>query len=169
MSYTPYHAKPVLNIAPIVVPDSIIRAGVLPYDPKTGDDDLNKLRQMHRGTHAVARKGDLIVCLPRVENTPMVGKGPQEIRFRDNLGLVGFYSARPSSTTSMRYRGRSLIIGLLHSSRKTIFSKRLFHLDLLRLYGSDFSLATKSMFGFSFSPTKNPFSDSLLTQELAGA
>jgi Piwi domain len=89
MSYTPYHAKPVLNIAPIVVPDSIIRAGVLPYDPKTGDDDLNKLRQMHRGTHAVARKGDLIVCLPRVENTPMVGKGPQEIRLRDNLGLVG--------------------------------------------------------------------------------
>ena len=89
MSYTPYQAKPVLNIAPIDIPDATINAGVLPYHQETGDDDLSKLRQMHRGTHAIARTGDLIVCLPRVENVPMVGKEPKEIRLRENLGLAG--------------------------------------------------------------------------------
>jgi hypothetical protein len=78
----------VLNVAPIEVPDSTIRAGVVPYDPVTGHDDLTQLRNKYRGSHAVVRQRDLIVCLPRTQNAPVVGEDQQELPLRENLGLV---------------------------------------------------------------------------------
>lgn len=73
MSYTQHRTKLGLNIARIEVPNGTIRAGVFKYDPKTGHDDLAKLRDTHRGTHAVARRRDQIVCLPRTRNPPTWG------------------------------------------------------------------------------------------------
>jgi hypothetical protein len=81
-------AKPVLNIAPIEVPDSTIQVGVFTYHSETGHDDLTRLRQKHRGTHAIARRHDLIVCLPRVRDAPLVGEAQQELPLRENLSLV---------------------------------------------------------------------------------
>jgi hypothetical protein len=80
--------KPILKIAPIEVPDTTIHAGVLAYHPETGHDDLSRLRQKHRGTHAIARRHDLIVCLPRVRDAPPVGATQQELPLRENLSLV---------------------------------------------------------------------------------
>ena len=87
-SYTQHHTKPVLNIAPIEVPDITIQVGVFSYDPETGHDHLTQLRHEHLGTHAVARRGDLIVCLPRIQNAPMIGEAQQELSLRENLSLV---------------------------------------------------------------------------------
>lgn len=89
MTYTRQQTKPVLNIVPITVPNVTLKAGVLPYDEKTGDDDLNQLRTANRGTHAIARNGNRIVCLPRTENASMVGKEPLDVQLKDNLGLAG--------------------------------------------------------------------------------
>jgi hypothetical protein len=80
--------KPVLNIVPIEVPDITIQVGVFAYHPETGHDDLTRLRQKHRGTHAVARRHDLIVCLPRLQDAPAVGEAQQELPLRENLSLV---------------------------------------------------------------------------------
>jgi len=88
MSYSQRQTKLGLNIAPIEVPDTPIRAGVFAYDPETGHTDLAQLRQKHRGTHAVARRGDRIVCLPRVQNAPAVGEAQEELPARQNLSLV---------------------------------------------------------------------------------
>ncbi len=77
-----------LNIAPIEVPDGSIQAGVLPYDADTGHTDLAQLRQKHRGTHAVARQGDRIVCLPRTPSATTVGATPEDLPLRKNLNLV---------------------------------------------------------------------------------
>lgn len=88
MSYTQHHTKPTLNIAPIEVPDTTIRAGIFAYDPITGHDDLIQLRHTHRGTHAVARQRDLIVCLPRIQNALPIGDAQQELPLRENLSLV---------------------------------------------------------------------------------
>ena len=74
MSYGQRQTKLGLNIAPVEVPDTTIQAGVFAYDPDTGHTDLAELRQKHRGTHAVARRGDRIVCLPRVATAPAVGE-----------------------------------------------------------------------------------------------
>lgn len=88
MSYTQHQTKPVLNIAPIEVPDATINVGLFPYDTETGDDHLTQLRRKHRGTHAVARRGDIIVCIPRIQNAPPVGEAQQELPLRENLNLV---------------------------------------------------------------------------------
>ena len=80
--------KPVLNIVPIQVPDTTIQVGIFAYHPETGHDDLNTLRQKHRGTHAVARRHDLIVCLPRLQDAPALGEAQQELPLRENLSLV---------------------------------------------------------------------------------
>jgi len=80
--------KPVLNIAPIDVPDTTIRVGVFAYDTKTGQYDLAQLRQQHRGTHAITRRGNLIVCLPRIQNAPAIGEDQPEFPLRENLSLV---------------------------------------------------------------------------------
>lgn len=78
-----------LNIARIEVPDGTIRAGIFKYDAETGHHDLARLREAHRGTHAVARRRDEIVCLPRVTNAPALGDSEQDLNLQDNLGLVG--------------------------------------------------------------------------------
>lgn len=88
MNYTQHHSKPVLNIAPIEVPDAAIQVGVFAYDPETGHNNLTQLRHKHRGTHAVARRGDLIVCLPRIQNASAVGEAQKEFPLRENLSLV---------------------------------------------------------------------------------
>lgn len=89
MNYSPHQSKPVLNIAPIEVPDVAIKAEVFPYDPVTGHELLAQLRSEHRGTHAVARRHDSIVCLPRILNLPPIGGTQQELPLRDSLSLVG--------------------------------------------------------------------------------
>src|SRR6266705_486504 len=88
MSYRQRQPKLGLNIAPIEVPDTTIRAGVFTYDRETGHTDLAQLRRKYRGTHAVARRGDRIVCLPRVHDTPAVGETQEELPARHNLSLV---------------------------------------------------------------------------------
>jgi hypothetical protein len=88
VSYSPHHAKSVLNIAPIDVPDITIQVGVIAYNPETGHDDLTQLRHKHRETHVVARRRDLIVCLPRIQNAPALGEAQQELALRENLSLV---------------------------------------------------------------------------------
>ncbi len=80
--------NPVLNIAPIEVPDTTVQVGVFAYHPETGHQDLTDLRNKHRGTHAVARQHDLIVCLPRIQNAPALGESQQQIPLRENLSLV---------------------------------------------------------------------------------
>src|SRR5438067_5405184 len=42
----------------------------------------------YRGTHAVARRHDLIVCLPRLQDAPAVGEAQRELPLRENLSLV---------------------------------------------------------------------------------
>lgn len=84
MNYTQHHSKPVLNIAPVEVPDAVIQVGVFPYDPETGHTKLVQLRQEYRGTHAVARRGDSIVCLPRIQNAPPVGDAQKDNQFLGN-------------------------------------------------------------------------------------
>ena len=42
----------------------------------------------HRGTHAVARRHDLIVCLPRLQDAPALGEAQQELPLRENLSLM---------------------------------------------------------------------------------
>src|ERR1700730_3276617 len=81
-------AKPVLNIAPIEVPDTTIQAEVFAYHSETGHNDLATLRQKHRGTHAIARRHDLLVWLPRVRDAPAVGGAQQELPLGGNLSLV---------------------------------------------------------------------------------
>jgi hypothetical protein len=88
MSYSQQQTKLGLNIVPIEVPDRSIPAGVVPYDAATGHTDLAHLRQKHRGTHAVTRQGDRIVCLPRTQGAPTVGKSLEEFPLRKNLSLV---------------------------------------------------------------------------------
>jgi hypothetical protein len=61
----------------------------LKYDSKTGHEDLARLRDTHRGTHAVARRRDQIVCLPRIQEATAVGDAQEDIPLRHNLGLVG--------------------------------------------------------------------------------
>jgi hypothetical protein len=88
VSYTQDHTKLGLNIARIEVPDTSIRVGVFEYDPKTGHDDLKSLRDKHRGSHAVARRRDQIVCLPRIQDAPPVGEAQEDLPLCDNLSLV---------------------------------------------------------------------------------
>lgn len=88
MSYTQHDTKLGLNIAHIEVTDTSLRVGVFAYDPKTGHDDLTKLRDKHRGTYAVARRHDRIVCLPRIQDAPAVGDAQEDLPLRDNLSLV---------------------------------------------------------------------------------
>src|SRR5437667_10358853 len=88
MSYGQRQTKLGLNIAPVKVPDTTIKAGVFAYDPDTGHTDLAELRQKHRGTHAVTRRGDRIVCLPRVASAPAVGEAQEEFHVRQNLSLT---------------------------------------------------------------------------------
>jgi len=88
MSYSQQQAKLGLNIAPIEVPDGSIQAGVVPYDTGAGHTELAQLRQKHRGSHAVTRQGDRIVCLPRIQGAPTVGATPEEFPLRKNLNLV---------------------------------------------------------------------------------
>jgi hypothetical protein len=88
MTYTQHQAKLGLNIAPIKVPDTTIQAGVFAYDPDTGHTELAELRQKHRGTHAIARRGNRIVCLPRVAGAPTVGHAQEELSLRQNLSLA---------------------------------------------------------------------------------
>lgn len=88
MNHTPHNPRPVLNIVPVEVPDAVIKVGVFPYDPDSGHSKLVELRQQCRGTHAVARRGDLIVCLPRIQNSPSIGEAQKEIPLRENLSLV---------------------------------------------------------------------------------
>ena len=80
--------NPVLNIASFEVPDIIVTAGIFPYDPEIGHDDLADLRRKHRRTHAVARRADLTVCLPRIQNAPPVGEAQEALPLRQNLSLV---------------------------------------------------------------------------------
>jgi hypothetical protein len=80
--------KPVLNIAPVEVPDTTIRVGFFPYDTQTGGDDLARLRRQHPTTHAFTRRDDQIICLPRTQDAPNLGDDQQEIPQRDNLDLV---------------------------------------------------------------------------------
>lgn len=78
-----------LNIARIQVPETTARAGIFKYNPNTGHQDLAKLRSAHRRTHAVARRRDEIVCLPRVSNAPTLGDTERDLDLQDNLSLVG--------------------------------------------------------------------------------
>jgi hypothetical protein len=111
MSYTQNHTRPVLNIAPIEVPDIAIRAGVFAYDAATGPDTLAQLRRTHRGTHAVVRRGDHIVCLPRIQDAPTVGAAQEELPLREHLSIAAALLREPSSTTSIADIGRSSVIG----------------------------------------------------------
>jgi hypothetical protein len=79
---------PVLNIVLIEVPDTTIQVGVFAYHPETGHDDLAKLRRKHRGTHAIARRHDLIVCIPRLQDAPALGEAQRELPLGENLSLV---------------------------------------------------------------------------------
>jgi hypothetical protein len=78
-----------LNIAPIKVPNSTIRAAFFRYDEDTGNERLKALRNELRGTHAVTRRSDRIVCLPRIEDAPEVGGDHVDIALRENLDLAG--------------------------------------------------------------------------------
>jgi hypothetical protein len=88
LTYNQHHTKLGLNIVRIEVPDTTIRVGVFQYDPRTGHDDLSRLRDEHRQTHAVARRRDRIVCLARIQNAPAVGEAQEDLPLRDNLSLV---------------------------------------------------------------------------------
>jgi hypothetical protein len=79
----------VLNIARIEVPDGTIKAGIFRYDDRTGREDLATLRRSHRSTHAIARRGSDIVCLPRVPNAPQLGNESRDLDLQDNLSLAG--------------------------------------------------------------------------------
>jgi hypothetical protein len=89
MSNSQHHTKLGLNIAPVEVPDTTIRVGVFAYDQTAGHSNLEQLRQKYRGSHAIARRGDRIVCLPRVQNAPPVGETQEELSILQNLGLLG--------------------------------------------------------------------------------
>jgi hypothetical protein len=88
MSYTQHLARPVLNIAPIEIPDTAIQVDVFAYDPTTGHETLDQLRRTYRGTHAVARRGAHIVCLPRIQSAPAVGGAQEALPLHENLGMV---------------------------------------------------------------------------------
>src|SRR5437867_5809040 len=88
MGYANNRAMHGLNIAPIDVPDISIQGGIVPYDPDNSHDHLASLRERHRGTHAIARQGDRIVCLPRIPNATAVGDTQEDLQLRKNLSLV---------------------------------------------------------------------------------
>jgi hypothetical protein len=88
LNYTQNQTSLGLNIARIEVADSTIRVGLFEYDSKTGHEDLSRLRAEHRGTHAVARRRDQIVCLPRIQNAEGLGDAQEDLPLRDNLSLV---------------------------------------------------------------------------------
>src|ERR1700720_3653422 len=88
MSYSQNQTKLGLNIARIEVPDTTIQVGVFEYNPKTGHDDLGRLQGEYRGTHAVARRHNQIVCLPRIQDAPAVGEAQEDLSLRENLSLA---------------------------------------------------------------------------------
>jgi len=109
MSYTQHLARPVLNIAPIEIPDTAIQVDVFAYDPTTGHETLDQLRRTYRGTHAVARRGAHIVCLPRIQSAPAVGGAQEALPLHENLGMVAALLREPSSITSTANIGQSSV------------------------------------------------------------
>lgn len=78
-----------LNIAPVECPDDVtIRAGVFPYDASSGHENLSALWNEYRKTHAFARRGDRILCLPRIPGAPEVGDSFEDLPVRENLSPV---------------------------------------------------------------------------------
>lgn len=71
------------------MPDAVVRVGVTPYDQLRGQDELNRLRDACRGSHAVVRRGNTIVCIPRVEGAAVAGTSEEELPLRKNLSLAG--------------------------------------------------------------------------------
>lgn len=80
--------KPVLNIAPLTVPDTTIHVGLYPYDPEKGHERLAEIRKALRSTHTVARWHDSIACIQRTPEAPEHGESFEEVSTDGNLGLV---------------------------------------------------------------------------------
>jgi Piwi domain len=88
MSYSQRQTKPVLNIAPIEVPDATTKVTFFSYNEQKGDEALAALRSKHRATHAVARRNDEIICIPRIQGAPKLGDNEKDINLKENLSLV---------------------------------------------------------------------------------
>jgi hypothetical protein len=89
MRQTPPHTNLALNIAPVLIPDAAVPVGILKYNSQTGHEDLARLRTKYRGTHAVTRSRDQILCVPRIPNAALVGDSQARLHLRENLGLAG--------------------------------------------------------------------------------
>ena len=70
------------------MPDTSIRAAVVPYDPEHGHLTLAGLRKENRGAYAFARTREGIICLPRARGAPSLSSNVRDFELNKNLNIV---------------------------------------------------------------------------------
>ena len=80
-----FRTKLVLNVAPVDFVESVIDAGVLPFESR---GQLAELRAKHDPTHVFRRESDTeILAVPYVAAAPRIGESFRKVRLSDHLEL----------------------------------------------------------------------------------